>query len=290
MGDRTTHTGTSGEWGMGIYIGANSSNVTVQNVTINNCWGDGIYVYTTVSPSNIAINNILSDNNRRQGLSIINVDGITVTNSTFSNTQGTGPECGIDLEPNAGQHINAANINHNTLTGNHGCGLQMGGGTTTTITNVIADSNSIASNGYGARSSFDSSSPQGILVSQCLGNSSLATAPKITNNVIIGNVGAGIAFSTQAYSTVTGNTISGATLYSTNAYQGAGIGLWNTNGISMTGNTITNNATWGIWDLGYDSNVVNPGTGNLYSAGPANIYSPNTYSGNGSGNYKSGTN
>ena len=29
-GDRSTHTGTTGEWGMGVYVGTNSTNITIR--------------------------------------------------------------------------------------------------------------------------------------------------------------------------------------------------------------------------------------------------------------------
>ena len=43
-GDRSTHTGTTGEWGMGIYVGTGSTNITIQNLTVKDCWGDGLCV------------------------------------------------------------------------------------------------------------------------------------------------------------------------------------------------------------------------------------------------------
>ena len=42
---------------------------------------------------------VTADNNRRQGLSIVEADGVLVTDSIFSNTHGTRPSAGIDLEP-----------------------------------------------------------------------------------------------------------------------------------------------------------------------------------------------
>ena len=37
------HTGNTGEWGHGIAV-FGSTNVTIENVDISQCWGDGIYL------------------------------------------------------------------------------------------------------------------------------------------------------------------------------------------------------------------------------------------------------
>jgi hypothetical protein len=41
------------------------------------------------------------DNNYRQGISIISVDGLLVENSVFNNTWGTPPSSGVDIEPDS---------------------------------------------------------------------------------------------------------------------------------------------------------------------------------------------
>lgn len=109
VGDAKRHIGGAGEWGMGIAI-RSSKNVRVYTPTIKNCWGDGIYVGTLtekvngrsrrVGPSqNIEIYNAYIDGNRRNGLSLVSVKGCKVYNSLFSNTRGTFPKSGIDIEP-----------------------------------------------------------------------------------------------------------------------------------------------------------------------------------------------
>lgn len=47
IGDRDTHTGTNGEWGMGIRI-LGSQNVVIENVIAKDFWGDGFYVSKNV--------------------------------------------------------------------------------------------------------------------------------------------------------------------------------------------------------------------------------------------------
>jgi parallel beta-helix repeat protein len=276
-GDRATHTGTTGEWGMGIYVGnTTATNCTISNVTVTNCWGDGIYVYETSGTTNLTITGVTCDNNRRQGMSIINVQGMTVTGSTFSNTHGTAPECGIDIEPNSPQIANNVNINHCTFTGNHGGAFQAGGAAGTTITNVVFDSNTLMGNSVAPRIAGDSGQANGIFIGYCYGQTSLANAIKITNNTLTGNYGEGIQFDHTTYGTCTGNNISGTINVGT--YQdGGGIYLFDSDYITVTGNTITGNAGGGVWFVG-------PAATNTH-----NTITPNTFSGNGGANYPAST-
>jgi hypothetical protein len=101
VGERDTHTGTTGEWGMCLNI-VGSSNVHVDGLSVADCWGDGIYVGAGTQGycENVIIENFTSDNNRRQGISVITAKTLTIRNGTISNTHGTAPEAGIDLEPN----------------------------------------------------------------------------------------------------------------------------------------------------------------------------------------------
>ncbi|MDR3591505.1 MAG: glycosyl hydrolase family 28-related protein [Negativicutes bacterium] len=102
MGDRTTHTGTTGEWGMGIQI-MGSTSVSVTGTTAQNCWGDGFYIGSIGSKvsQNITLTDIVSNNNRRQGLSLIGGINIQIVRPKLTNTNGTAPADGIDIEPNA---------------------------------------------------------------------------------------------------------------------------------------------------------------------------------------------
>lgn len=110
-GDRNSHIGGPGEWGMGIGI-LGSSKVTISGGRIVECWGDGIYVGNIkksstsyrgyYSPSSsIKIENIFIDNNRRNGVSITSGVNIEIRNSIISNTNGTLPMSGVDIEPNS---------------------------------------------------------------------------------------------------------------------------------------------------------------------------------------------
>ncbi|BDU17493.1 right-handed parallel beta-helix repeat-containing protein [Lysobacter auxotrophicus] len=105
VGDRDTHLGTTGEWGHGIMI-RGSNRVTVRDMHISNGWGDGISIGGAAQASgavvpctDVAISNIVSTNNRRQGLTIGCSRNVKVYDSEFSNSNGIAPQCGIDIEP-----------------------------------------------------------------------------------------------------------------------------------------------------------------------------------------------
>lgn len=102
VGERDTHvyaTSSTDEWGHGIQI-LGGQRVTVRDLRVSRCTGDGVCIGG--SASDVVIANIVSTQNRRQGLSITNCSNIRVYGSEFSHTQGTAPECGIDIEPDAG--------------------------------------------------------------------------------------------------------------------------------------------------------------------------------------------
>ena len=104
IGDKFSHTGTTGEWGYGIFI-SNSNNVELRNITSNENWGDGI---TINGGTGIKIYNSIFDNNRRQGCSIGKVGSVDFFNCVFSNTNGTNPGYGVDIENDyAGNDIKA---------------------------------------------------------------------------------------------------------------------------------------------------------------------------------------
>lgn len=109
--------GTTSEWGMGVNI-LQSRDIFISDMTITRCIGDGIYIsggkessvgiYDNAS-KNINIENVVCDDNRRQGLSIIHVDGLVVRNCSFVNTgrsEFTEPGAGIDIEPNVSNGYN----------------------------------------------------------------------------------------------------------------------------------------------------------------------------------------
>ena len=124
IGDRATHRySTSGthEWGHGISIGGGANNITIRDMHISKCTGDGVCIGGNAY--DVVIANIISTGNRRQGLSITNCKNIKVYDSEFSYTSGTAPECGIDIEPDEGGSCSTVLIQNCRLNNNKKYGL-----------------------------------------------------------------------------------------------------------------------------------------------------------------------
>lgn len=97
IGDKPTHSGTEGEWGMGLDL-RGAINASVKGLSIKDCWGDCIYVGGR--SRNVLIEKCKLENGRRQGISVTKADGVTIRNCTIMNVSGTNPQCAIDIEPN----------------------------------------------------------------------------------------------------------------------------------------------------------------------------------------------
>jgi len=190
IGERNKHTGTSGEWGMGILL-SDASNVVIEGVSVKDCWGDGFY--TKGASKNVKFCSVIADNNRRQGMSIISVDGIVVKNSIFKNTGGTAPQAGIDLEPNADDTISNVQILNSQFMDNKGFGIQLyQGAKHSFIKNVTINGNTIKGNLKG-----------GIAIFNTAGH-------RIKNNLVKDNQNYGIRLYQGAKgNTVTGNKVTG---------------------------------------------------------------------------------
>lgn len=131
IGERDRHLGKAGEWGHGVMI-RGSSHVTVRNITISRCWGDGISIggiprkgQAGVASTDILIDNVRCLGNRRQGLTIGRSRRVRVVNSEFSDTHGTKPEYGIDIEPDRPGTAEDIVIERCVLRGNRGGGIQV---------------------------------------------------------------------------------------------------------------------------------------------------------------------
>ena len=96
-GDRRTHKGKDGEWGMGVrFHGARD--VILNGLTIKNCWGDCIYIGG--ESKNVKIDGCELRDSRRQGISITKANGVTISDCRIANISGTMPQYAIDIEPN----------------------------------------------------------------------------------------------------------------------------------------------------------------------------------------------
>ena len=84
---------------LAIYGG---TNVKIMGITCANSGGDGIYIAGGRRPfsKDIVLKDVVADNNYRQGISVISVDGLLIEDSVLRGTEGTPPGAGIDFEPN----------------------------------------------------------------------------------------------------------------------------------------------------------------------------------------------
>jgi hypothetical protein len=74
------------------------TNIRITGISCNDSGGDGLYVRQV---SNLTVSDCIFDNNRRQGSSITGqVNHIYYLRDHFTNTNGTAPQAGIDVEPN----------------------------------------------------------------------------------------------------------------------------------------------------------------------------------------------
>jgi len=105
-------------------------NITIKNVKALNAGGDGFYIGAVrtkrLASENIRIYNCVAKNNRRQGMSVTSVNGLYVEGCEFSNTSGTLPEAGVDIEPGAPNYVlEKIHFKSCLAKGNNGRGFQV---------------------------------------------------------------------------------------------------------------------------------------------------------------------
>lgn len=255
IGERESHIGTSGEWGMGIQI-MSSSNILIKDVKSKNNWGDGFYIgrdeLTDSLPKSIRFCSVSSTNNRRQGLSITTGDEVLVNNSVFSNTNGTPPAAGIDIEPDRNETISNVAIFNSLFYDNQGAGivatmpLEYDPVESKAIQNVIIKNNIVSNN-----SCTEKCSDQGILLSNTSGNT-------IVNNIVTNNGQDGISLVNGSANNIVKGNISTNNGTPTDTRNGIGILLYYTGTInnSVTNNIVTGNTKANILDDNSGSNKL----------------------------------
>lgn len=128
-GDRYNHLGTDGEWGMGIAI-YSSNNIIINQPNVQYCWGDGIYISRqkgSQPPEDIIINGGITNQNRRNNITITSGVRITIQNHTATRADGTKPMAGLDIEPNSSEDkVNDIQILNLKTEKNLGKGIQIG--------------------------------------------------------------------------------------------------------------------------------------------------------------------
>ena len=272
IGDRNSHTGTTGEWGHGIHLYGATKNVEVYGTTIKDFWGDGLAIENAEYsiPDGFYIDRVTADNNRRQGLSIIAGRNIKVTNSVFKNTNGTDPAAGIDIEkdPPYDKAVENVEISNNLLEGNQGGGIEFAYSTSPTVIvkhniirnnqeigvyfgrseNVTLEGNYIYNNG--TNPNFNYNSGNGVWMNWSKNN-------KIIGNVIDGSHKNGI----QGLNGIDGNIIEGNKI--TNS-KGTAITTYGGYNMIIRNNHISGNANNSIVVSSGSATQSNNGSGTVY--------------------------
>ncbi|MCW3462987.1 right-handed parallel beta-helix repeat-containing protein [Chitinophaga nivalis] len=139
IGDRVNTGNRTGEFGMGIDI-RSSSRITINDATVKDCWGDGIYIgkVGTTTNRDIRIINAVCDHNGRQGISLITGVGITIQNARLLRSDIHSPCGGLDIEPNdVHDTLMAIRVINTYTSGNKGRGINVTpekmAGTTTAV-------------------------------------------------------------------------------------------------------------------------------------------------------------
>lgn len=210
-----------------------SRRVRVQDVVSQQNWGDGFYVGGK-GTAKVTLCRVEAVENRRQGISITYGRDVTVRGSVFRDTHGTEPEDGIDIEPNAHEHVTDVLLWRNLIRDNAGGGISLGMpqrfSSTATVSGV-ARGNRVIHNGYGALGAL----PRvGILLSS--GGDTHAIG-----NLVRDNIGIGIASYYTTGSEIRGNTITGTQVSSTWPEGGAGIHMEETRGLVCRANDVHDN-------------------------------------------------
>jgi len=116
------------EWRHGLaFYGCR--NVLVQDLTIEQTGGDGIYLGTTAKQTpnrEVTIRRVDCNANHRQGISVISAEDLLIEDCRLRHTDGTDPRAGIDFEPNhpANSLVNCV-VRRCIAEGNAGTGYQV---------------------------------------------------------------------------------------------------------------------------------------------------------------------
>jgi hypothetical protein len=114
---------TTGEFRHGIFI-RGATNVHIIGLRSSEHGGDGFYLGT--GTRDVTIESSGGNFNRRQGMSIVAGVNVLVRDCLFTNTSGTPPSLGVDIEPNNNSDILQSITLQNVRTsGNAGGGISV---------------------------------------------------------------------------------------------------------------------------------------------------------------------
>ena len=194
--------GVDYETGQGIEFKAGAYQIALGVTSREHCC-DGFYLSSDVN--NLEIYDCVADHNRRQGLSLVYCHDVTIRYSTFKNTQGNDPGCGMDFEPNTGSTVRNVLVQYCSFLDNAGGGIAGGPAYSNgpdgndsahcydcTIDNCLFERNGGANYHLGGLA-WDAS--QRITLTDLVFNDNLGHAIKVfysfTDGLLSGNIGSG---------------------------------------------------------------------------------------------------
>jgi hypothetical protein len=224
QGDRDTHLGRDGEWGFGVGI-FGASDVLLEDLTVRDCWGDGVFIEEgqpgfSVMPRRITLRRVRATNNRRQGLSILGVEGLTVVDSIFERTAGTPPSAGVDIEPDgAGHRVSNVTFRNCIFRNNAGCGFVASATTGDDVAGLRVLGGTAAGNGW-----------EGIMFNNTTGGG------LVSGVAVRGNGASGVFLRNAARVTIAGNVIEANSQRADATF--FGIHVQRSNGVTLRDNLI----------------------------------------------------
>lgn len=254
-GNRTQQTGAGEEQSHAVFMTGTTgcTNVRVLNCHLTNMMGDGVYIGGSANPGsqNVLIEGNTFDNNFRQCVSIVRGQFIRIIGNDLSNTTGTNPAAGVDIEANtAGDTLRQITISGNNIRGNY-FGIfcnELAPAREITITgNTFSDQRhaDIYCRGHHVVISNNVIYPNGKTVSAPAIEMETTSRVQVIGNVIYGSYAAnergGIRISRGVTNAVIANNLirtttnSGILVYTINA-----IGTGSTNNIAVVGNVLEN--------------------------------------------------
>jgi hypothetical protein len=145
---------TTGEQRHGVLI-VDAHNVAIYGLESSDTGGDGFYV--GIGSEDVTLVDVRADNNRRQGMSIVSGKRIKVVRPVLTNTNGTAPEAGLDIEPNSPSEVlEDIRIIDPHCEGNAGCGILVflaNWNSTSNYADIVIERPFTKNNGFSANTS-----------------------------------------------------------------------------------------------------------------------------------------
>ena len=144
-GDKTSHLGTSGEFGHCVRVMA-CSDISIRGIKLEEAWGDGLSLGYS---EGIVVENVSTKNTRRLGISVVRCHRTQILNCSIDGVSGTDPQSGIDVEPNTGEQGYCVSIENCIIKNCAKFGITGSGDGTRDTMGILISNCRLIDNGYG---------------------------------------------------------------------------------------------------------------------------------------------